>query len=185
LEAEVLDLRKKVENSNTHIKFMNISTILDDILYSQRSPNDKSGHGYNNEVIHIEAITSKKHDAGPSFSKGERKATSQASTQSKETFKRKKKGIHQESIFTPQTKFRRETPLRWTPKQMYENVFHGHFYSCNEYGHKSLDSIHYEMNDNGRFHNTLRCWRRNQVGCISSHCHTTRCYNCSGFGHKS
>jgi chromosome segregation ATPase len=51
LEAEVVDLRKKVEKSNTHIKFMNSSTILDEILDSQRSPNDKSGLGYNKELL--------------------------------------------------------------------------------------------------------------------------------------
>jgi len=44
-EAEVV----KVEKSNTKIKFLNNSMILDEILDSQRSPNDKSGLGYNNE----------------------------------------------------------------------------------------------------------------------------------------
>jgi hypothetical protein len=70
LEAEVVDLRRKVEKSNTHIKFMNNSTILDEILDSQRSPNDKSGLGYNKEATHFEASTSKKHEVSPSFSKG-------------------------------------------------------------------------------------------------------------------
>jgi hypothetical protein len=69
LEAKVVDLRKKVEKSNTHIKFMNNSTILDEILDNQRSPNDKSGLGYNKEAIHLEASTSKKHEVSPSFSK--------------------------------------------------------------------------------------------------------------------
>jgi chromosome segregation ATPase len=43
LEAKVVDLRKKLENSN---KFLNSSQILNEILESQRSPNDKSGVGY-------------------------------------------------------------------------------------------------------------------------------------------
>jgi hypothetical protein len=51
-------------------------------------------------------------------------------------------------------KFRKETPSRWTPKQRYENVFHGHCFSCNEYGHKALDCRHYARKDVGRFHNT-------------------------------
>jgi hypothetical protein len=37
LEAEVVDIRRKVEKSNAHIKFMNKSTILD----IQISPNGK------------------------------------------------------------------------------------------------------------------------------------------------
>jgi hypothetical protein len=126
LEAEVVYLRKKVEKSNTHIKFMNNSTILNEIMDSQRSPNDKSGLGYNKEDTHLEASTSKKYEVIPSFSKGGIKAAGQVPTQIKEIFKITKQGRHQEAIFTPQRKFRRETPLRRTPKQRYENVFHGH-----------------------------------------------------------
>jgi hypothetical protein len=57
MEAEVL----KVEKSNTQIKFLNNSMTLDKLLDSQRSPNDKSGIGYNKEEIN----TPKKHDIGP------------------------------------------------------------------------------------------------------------------------
>jgi hypothetical protein len=148
LEVEVVDFRNKVEKSNTHIKFMNNSTILDEILDSQRYPHDKSGLGYNKEVAHLEVSTSKKHEVSPSFSKGGRNIAIKPSTQSKETFKRTKQGRHQEAIFTPQSKFKRETPSRWTPKQRYENIFHGHFYSCKEYGHKALDCKHYARKDN-------------------------------------
>ena len=48
LELEVEDLRKKDKNENAYIKFKDSSTILDKILYSQRSPTDKSGLGFNN-----------------------------------------------------------------------------------------------------------------------------------------
>jgi hypothetical protein len=163
---------------------MNNSTILDEILDSQRSPNDKLGLGYNKEAIHFEDRTSKKHEVSPLFSKGGSNVVNQPSTQSKETFKRTKQGRHQEAMFTPQSKFKRETPSWWTPKQRYENVFHGHCYSCNEYGHKSLDYRHCARKDNGRFHKTLKCWRCNQMQHIVAHCHTMRCNNCSGFGHK-
>jgi hypothetical protein len=61
-------LRMKVENLNTHVKFMNNSTILDDILDSQRSPNDKYGLGYNKQEA-----TPMKLDEGPSFVKSERR----------------------------------------------------------------------------------------------------------------
>jgi predicted RNase H-like nuclease (RuvC/YqgF family) len=101
LEAEVVDLRKKVEKSN---KFLNSSTILNEILDSQRSPNDKSGLGYNKEATHVEASTSKKHEVSPSLSKDGNNVASQPSTQGKESFKRTKQGRHQEAIFTPQRK---------------------------------------------------------------------------------
>jgi hypothetical protein len=157
LEVEFFYLRKKVEKSKNHIKFMNNSTILDEILDSQISPNDKSGLGYNKEVAHLEDITYKKHEVSPSLSKSGSSVASQPSKQTKETFKRMEQRIHQESIFTPQTKFIRETPSRWTPKKRYENVFHGHCFSCIKYGHKSLDCRHYARKYDGRFHNTLRC----------------------------
>jgi hypothetical protein len=57
MEAEVL----KVEKSNTQSKFLNSSMTLDKLLDSQRSPNDKSGIGYNKEEIN----TPKKPDTGP------------------------------------------------------------------------------------------------------------------------
>ena len=46
---------------------MNKSTILDEILYYEISPNDKSGLGYNKEDTHLEASTSKKHEVITSF----------------------------------------------------------------------------------------------------------------------
>jgi hypothetical protein len=113
LEAEVVDLRKKVEKSN---KFLNSSTILNEILDSQRSPNDNLGLGHKKDATHVEASTSKKHKVSPSLSKDGNNVASQSSTQGKESFKRTKQGIHQEAIFTPQ---RRETPSIWTPKQRY------------------------------------------------------------------
>jgi hypothetical protein len=177
LEVEVVDIRNKLEKSN---KFLNISTILNEILDSKRSPNDKSGLGYNKEATRVEENTSKKLEVSPSFSKDENNVASQPSTQRKETFKRNQ-GRHQEAILTPQ---RREKPSIWTPNQRYENVFHGHCYSCNEYGHKYLECGYYAKRDNERLHNTLRCWICNQVGHIFAHCHTMRCYSCSGFGHK-
>jgi hypothetical protein len=167
LEDEVVDLRKKVEKS---IKFLNSSQILDEILEIQTSPCNKSGLGYKEEVTHVEEITSKKHEVSPS--KKEDNVENQPSTQGKENFKRTKQGIHQEAIFG-------------TPKQRYESIFHGHFYSCSEYGHKSFECRSYERIYNGRFHNTIRFWRCDQVGHIVVHCNTMRCYSCSGFGHKS
>jgi hypothetical protein len=167
LEDEIVDLRKKVDKSN---KFLNRSKIFYEILESQISPYDKLGLGSKQEATHAEERTSKKHEVSPS--KKEDNVAKQSSTQGKENFKRTKQGRHQEAIFG-------------TPKQMCESIFHGHCYSCNEYGHKLFECRSYERRYNGIFHNTIRCWRCDQVGHIVVHCNTMRCYNYSGFGHKS
>jgi hypothetical protein len=62
LEAEIVDLRKKVEKSK---KFLNSSRILDEILECQRPSCDKSGLGYKGEDKHAEERTSKKHEVSP------------------------------------------------------------------------------------------------------------------------
>jgi hypothetical protein len=67
LEVEVVNIRKKVEKSNTQNNFLNSSMTLDKILDSHRSRNDKYGLGYNKEEI----STSKKSYAGPSVVKDE------------------------------------------------------------------------------------------------------------------
>ena len=46
LETEVVELRKKADQSEAHEKFNIYSSILDEILQSQRSPFDKTGLGY-------------------------------------------------------------------------------------------------------------------------------------------
>ena len=137
LEAEIVDLRKKVEKSN---KFLNSSWILDEILESQRPSCDKSGLGYKGEDTHAEESTSKKHEVIPS--KKEDNVAKQPSTQVKANFKRTKKGRTQEATLG-------------TPKQMYESIFHGNCYPRNGYGHKYFECRSYERRYNGRFHNTM------------------------------
>jgi hypothetical protein len=89
LEDEIVDLRKKVENSN---KFLNSSRILDEILESQRSSCDKSGLGYKGEDTHAEVSTSKKHEVNPS--KKEDNVAKQPSTQGKKKFQKNKARIY-------------------------------------------------------------------------------------------
>ena len=49
LEKEIIQLRKWVDEKCIKSKFENNSRILDDILSSQTSSNDKTGLGYDNE----------------------------------------------------------------------------------------------------------------------------------------
>jgi hypothetical protein len=92
MEEEFFDLRRKSEKSNAHFKLMNNSIILDEILDSERSLNDKSRVGYKKEYAHYEVGTSNKHDVGPLFSKGESKDAIQAPEQRKKICIRSEEG---------------------------------------------------------------------------------------------
>ena len=48
LETKVMELKKKAEQSEAHVKTS--SSILDEILESQRSPLDKTGLGYSKKM---------------------------------------------------------------------------------------------------------------------------------------
>jgi len=184
LEAEVVNLRKKVEKSDTQIKLLNNSMTLDEILDSHRSPYNKYDLGYNKEEIN----TPKKSDAGPSFVKGENKSDTSPSLVKDEnrsdtrpsfakdedrsdtapsfakiesgydlgssrsrnksnttTFRRSNHGRNPEATHSPQSKFRRETSSSMNQKR-YESILNGYCFSCNEYGHKSLDCRHHGKN---------------------------------------
>jgi hypothetical protein len=71
---------------------------LNETLDSQISPNDKSSLGYNKEATHLEAITSKKHEVSPSFSKGGSNVASQPYHQGKENFKITKEDTKKPSL---------------------------------------------------------------------------------------
>jgi hypothetical protein len=137
----------------------------------------------------LERVKRSYSDAGPSFVKGESRSDAGPSCSKSERnttiFRRSDQGRHQEATPTPQSKFRRETPSRMSQRGRYESVFNGHFFSCNEYGHKALDCRHHGRKYVGRFNNIVRCWKCNLVGHIVAHCHTMRCYSCGGFGHKA
>ena len=54
LEAEVVELKKNVGQSEVNGKFKICSSILDEILESQRSPFDKTGLGYSKKMKETE-----------------------------------------------------------------------------------------------------------------------------------
>jgi hypothetical protein len=58
---------------------------------------------------------------------------------------------------TPQRKFIRETHSRMSQRERYGSVFNGHYFSCNEYGHRALYCRHHVRKHVGRFNNNVRC----------------------------
>jgi hypothetical protein len=44
----------------------------------------------------------------------------------------------------PRHEFRRTTTQRRSPTSKYQNLFYGHFFTCNNFGHKVVDCRAYE-----------------------------------------
>ena len=114
LEAEVVELRKKVEQSEAHVKTS--SSILDEILESQRSPFDKTGLGYNKKM--------KETEEGPSCSIFAPFASAQVKEEVKPEVKNKPYVPPR-----PQARFRREPTPRYDQTNRYDGTFHGYCFS--------------------------------------------------------
>ena len=80
---------------------------------------------------------------------------------------------------------RRRSPCRYVQKTRYDCTFHGYCFSCSKYGHIVADCRRYCRRDVGRSNTQIRCWTCGLFGHVSSICHTLRCYNCDGVGHKA
>ena len=164
LEMEMVDLRKKDDKNNAHVKFKNNSTILSDILDCQRSPFDKTGLGYNKEIKESKA------DMNPSSSRVESKTAPQVPAQDKEDIQTKG---HQGASPTPLDKFKKETTHRWNQTPRYGNGFYGYCFSFSTFGHKALDYNH---------HAGRAGWNQNPRYEKSSNGY---CFSCKQFGHKA
>ena len=172
LEMEVVELRKKADQSEAHEKFKIYSSVLDEILEIQRSPFDKTGLGYSK--------TMKEDEEGPSCSI----FAPFVPTQNKEEVRL---GVRNKPIAgpPPQDRFIREPAPKYVQRNRYDSVFHGYCFSCNEYGHRAIDCTRYVRRDVGRLNTQIRCWTCGLLGHVASVCHTMRCYSGDGLGHRS
>ena len=95
----MVELRKKVDQSEAHEKFKIYSSVLDEILESQRSPFDKTGLGYSK--------TMKGTEEGPSCSTIAPSIPAQIKEEVRSGVRNKPTVVP-----PPQAKFRREPALR-------------------------------------------------------------------------
>jgi len=135
LETEVVELRKKAEQSEAHVKTS--SSILDEILECQRSPFDKKDLGYNKIM--------KETEEGPSCSTVAPSIPAQIKEEVRSEVKNKP-----DIAPRPQAKIRREPTPRYGQRNRYDSGFHGYCFSCNGYGHRAVDCRRYARRDVGR-----------------------------------
>ena len=145
LELEVEDLRKKDMNGNAYIKFKDSSTTLDKILYSQRSPTDKYGLGFNNTVGEIKfgkKTPSWKNNMIIHFSRRQSGSIDQEHVHypfNKQSHKIYVQKGNQETSFSCQDTSGKHTSSIWNRKFRYGNSFYGYCFSCYEFGHRALE----------------------------------------------
>ncbi len=107
-------VRKKDKNENVYIKFKENSTIQDKILYSQRSPTDKSGLGFNNIVGEIKfgkKTPSWKYGMNIPFSRKQREAIDREHGQypfNKKSYKEYVQKENQETSSSCQNSYRKD-----------------------------------------------------------------------------
>ena len=80
---------------------------------------------------------------------------------------------------------RRRTTQRWIQTSRYGNRFNGYCYSCNGFGHISMDFTFQGRKNIGSQSDQIRCWACDKVGHVAARCHTLRCFTCGGVGHKA
>ena len=120
-----MHLKKKFGEEYIKTKFENSSKTLDDILSSQRPSRDKYGLGYDKE---------KNPKCSFLANQGKNKRSYDIALKSQI-----KKEESKKSAPSSHDKDRTNVVPRRPMTSRYQQIFFGHFYSCNNFGHKSLN----------------------------------------------
>jgi hypothetical protein len=178
-------------------KFEKSTEKLDEILSSQRSPNDKTGLGYNDslkttkqekEVENDETNTPERVEQQDRKIEFRRNETSRRSSP-----------IRYESNHYEGNYRRIDCEPRWTTPQRrsltprYQNFFLGHCYTCGNFGHKAINCRINERNnyasymngENSRYENVRRPFNRNYNPFDPLMDQNIVCYKCNNLGHKA
>jgi hypothetical protein len=189
LEAEIVTLRKDIQKKN----MQNSSKVLDDIISSQKSYLDKSGHGYNQTEKGSSSKTTEKETNPKSYAetiKGDKKIYKEdyRDTPPPRRFKFK----NQQQIDRPQEEdgFIRAPPFIRSSTTRYQTIFFGLCYACNNFGHKAVNCRANNRNNNYFEIHTQRGYSRrpsetqrrsyNKFESLSTE---VECYKCNNFGH--
>jgi hypothetical protein len=177
-------------------KFEKGTEKIDEILSSQRYPNDKTRLGYNDSL--------KKTKQEKEYENDETNTPEQVEQQDKrlefirnET-SRRSSPIRYESNHYEENYRRIDREARWTTPQRrsltprYQNFFLGHCYTCGNFGHKAINCRINERNnytsyingENSRYGNVRRLFNINYNPFDPLMDQNIVCYKCNNIGHK-
>jgi hypothetical protein len=190
-KGELLLTTKKLK------KFEKSTEKLDEILSSQRSPNDKTGLGYNDslkttkqekEVENDETNTPEQveqQDRKLEFRRNETSRRSSPIRYERNHYEGNYRRIDREPRWT--------TPQRRSLTPRYQNFFLGHCYTCGNFGHKAINCRINERNnyasymngENSRYENVRRPFNINYNRFDPLMDQNIVCYKCNNIGHKA
>jgi hypothetical protein len=190
-KGELLLTTKKLKKFEKNIEK------LDEILSNQRSPNDKTGLGYNDilkttkqekEDENDETNTPKQleqQDRRLEFRRNETSRISSPITYEINHYEGNYRRIDYEPRWT--------TPQRRSLTPRYQNFFLGHCYTCGKFGHKAINCRINERNnyesymngENSRYENVHRLLNKNYNPFDPLMDQNIVCYKCNNLGHKA
>jgi chromosome segregation ATPase len=152
-------------------KFEKSTEKLDEILSSQRSPNDKTGLGYNDilktkkqekEVENDETNTPERveqQDRKIEFKRNETSRRSSPIRYERNNYEGNYRRIDREPRWT--------TPQRRSLTPRYQNFFLGHCYTCGNFGHKAINCRINERNNYASYMNGVNRRYGNNRGFVN------------------
>jgi hypothetical protein len=140
LEGEIITLRKDLQKKN----MQNNSKFLDDIISTQRPNHDKYGLGYNQTENRSNSKETKQETYRKSYEKtikGDRKTYKEyyRGTPPPRRFRFQNQRPTETNRPQGEEGFIRVTPFRISSTPMYQIIFLGLCYACNNFGHKTVN----------------------------------------------
>jgi hypothetical protein len=184
LEAEIELLKGEFEKEKKGSKFENSSKILDEILSSQRSPNNKTGLGYTQDSTSTSQGSVKRPISYADALKGSlRREDNKEKMIPLKTVPHK----HKSTLPTKVKDDKKNTITRRNPPNKY--LFIGYCYSCNNFGHKAVHCKVYGQYNHRNVqrykNNKYNTEKRNYNSFSPLQNFNIECQKCNNYGHKA
>jgi hypothetical protein len=148
IEVEIELLKGELEKEKKASKFENSSNIFDEILSSQRSPNDKTGLGYTQESTSTsQGFVKRPISYAYSLKISSKREDNKERMMPLKTFPNK----HKSTTPTKEKYDKKNIITIRNPSNKYQYIFLGYCYYCNKFGQKIVHCKSYRRNNPKHF----------------------------------